>query len=316
MDESLPIMNSQCVVDITGMKCQNCVRNIEKTIGSKPGIISIKVDLEAKEGAVCYDSSLLDPSQVVEYIVTMGFKANLQNESLPKETKSVAVEETVVEIDLLDKEEPPSESKTEDRKCFIQIRGMTCASCVSAIEKHAKKINGKFDIIHTSMCITILFFFTGVTNILVALMAGKAEVFYDMNKTSAQAVCDSITNLGFPSSILSSEMKISKSGEETTDGSATVEVHISGMTCASCVYKIESSMSKIDGVLEARVALSTQKGRFCYDVDRIGPRQIIDHINVRFVGSGRKGICLFDQRLLFLRIWASTPPWRWERNDQ
>jgi P-type Cu+ transporter len=315
MDESLPIMNSQCVVDITGMRCQNCVRNIEKTIGSKQGIISIKVDLEAKEGAVCYDSSIVDPSQVAEYIVAMGFKANLKNESLPNDAKSVAVEETVVEIDLLDKEEPPSVSKSEDRKCFIQIRGMTCASCVSAIEKHAKKINGKFYIFHIFICITILFF-SGVTNILVALMAGKAEVFYDMNKTSAQAVCDSITNLGFPSSILSSEMKISKSGEETTDGSATVEVHISGMTCASCVYKIESNMSKIDGVLEARVALTTQKGRFCYDVDRIGPRQIIDHINVRFVGSGRKGICLFDQRLLFLRIWASKPPWRWERNDQ
>ena len=52
MDESLPIMNSQCVVDITGMKCQNCVRNIEKTIGSKPGIISIKVDLEAMKSKV------------------------------------------------------------------------------------------------------------------------------------------------------------------------------------------------------------------------------------------------------------------------
>ena len=30
----------------------------------------------------------------------------------------------------------------QNQKCYIQISGMTCASCVAAIEKHALKMNG------------------------------------------------------------------------------------------------------------------------------------------------------------------------------
>lgn len=52
------------------------------------------------------------------------------------------------------------------------------------------------------------------------------------------------------------------------------------MTCASCVHKIESVISKCPGVISASVALATQQGYFRFDSEVTGPRNIIDAIQV------------------------------------
>ena len=53
---------------------------------------------------------------------------------------------------------------------------------------------------------------------------------------------------------------------------------ITGMTCSSCVHSIESSMKKRPGILEASVSLATSSGRFVYDTETTGPRDIIEAI--------------------------------------
>ena len=55
---------------------------------------------------------------------------------------------------------------------------------------------------------------------------------------------------------------------------------IAGMTCASCVSLIESSLIRKPGIKSVSVALATSRGRFEFEPSVTGPRDIIKAIEV------------------------------------
>ena len=65
------------------------------------------------------------------------------------------------------------------------------------------------------------------------------------------------------------------------------------MTCASCVHKIESSLMKEKGIIYASVALATNKAHVKYDLEIIGPRDIIKLIEVLSLYLNVTGDLLF-----------------------
>ncbi|KAH9495203.1 ATPase Cu transporting protein 7A [Bulinus truncatus] len=134
-------------------------------------------------------------------------------------------------------------------KCFLKISGMTCASCVATIEKNVSKMDG-------------------INKILVSLMAQRAEVTYDPAYVLPNQIANKVEDLGFSASVIEGEAV----------GQGTCELTILGMTCSSCVNRIESEIKKKRGILSVSVALATNTGKFTFDSELTGPRDIIESV--------------------------------------
>lgn len=251
-------------VNIRGMTCHSCVKTIEDTLSKNSGVKTIKVSLADQTGKIEYYPNRITPDMLCEVIEDMGFDAFLPGSSKdPTTLPGVTVkpnggskippdtEESVKmgKSSVVYKRGAKADEDTEYEKCFLRVTGMTCASCVATIEKNLGKMEG-------------------IKSVLVALMAQKAEVKYDPAYILPSQISNAICSLGFNATVLETE----------TAGQGIVELLINGMTCSSCVHLIESSMMKKSGIISASVALATCKGRFEYDPEVTGARQIIDII--------------------------------------
>uniref|UniRef100_A0AAA9TPC0 Copper-transporting ATPase 1 n=1 Tax=Bos taurus TaxID=9913 RepID=A0AAA9TPC0_BOVIN len=248
-------LTQETVINIDGMTCNSCVQSIEGVISKKAGVKSIQVSLANGKGTVEYDPLLTSPETLREAIENMGFDASLSDTNEPL----VVIAQPSSEMPLLtstnefhtkmmtpihDKEEPKTSSK-----CYIQVTGMTCASCVANIERNLRREEG-------------------IYSILVALMAGKAEVRYNPALIQPPVIAELIRELGFGSTVI----------ENADEGDGVLELVVRGMTCASCVHKIESTLTKHRGIFYCSVALATNKAHIKYDPEIIGPRDIIHTI--------------------------------------
>ena len=66
---------------------------------------------------------------------------------------------------------------------------------------------------------------------------------------------------------------------------ATVKLHISGMTCGSCPITARIALKKLPGVLDAKVTLDDSLGVVRYDPRKVTPEQITAHLT-RLTGYG------------------------------
>uniref|UniRef100_A0A8C1SLX4 P-type Cu(+) transporter n=1 Tax=Cyprinus carpio TaxID=7962 RepID=A0A8C1SLX4_CYPCA len=291
------------VFQVTGMHCKSCVVSIQDSISKLPGVSSVVVSLENTQAVIQHNLKQTSAAELQKAI-----------EDLPPGSFKAAVLPASPEPGFLQ----PLVSVAE-----IHIEGMTCGSCVQSIEGVISQKKGvrsakvslashqgtfEFDPLVTTseelraaiedmgfdaflpahfkltvICTVAAVFSvasclspSGVHSVLVALMAGKAEVRYSPSIIDPQRIAEFIQELGFTASVM-----------ENCDGSdGTLELVVRGMTCASCVHKIESNLMKQKGILYASVALATNKAHIRYDPEVTGPRDVIRWIeNLGFTAS-------------------------------
>jgi Cu+-exporting ATPase len=112
-------------------------------------------------------------------------------------------------------------------KASIHITGMTCATCARTIAKGLS---------HTP----------GVEQANVNFAAQKASLEYDPAKVDLAKIKDTVSQLGY--------------------GVATKKsiFPVAGMTCASCVARVEDALSSVPGVISASVNLASEKATVEY----------------------------------------------------
>lgn len=104
----------------------------------------------------------------------------------------------------------------------LSIEGMTCASCVGRVEKALKKVEN-IEIANVNL-------------------ATEKAVVYSNQPIQREALVKAVERAGYD-----------------VPKAAPVELSIKGMTCASCVARVEKALKKVDGVQEATVNLATEQ---------------------------------------------------------
>ncbi len=118
----------------------------------------------------------------------------------------------------------------KSKKARIHITGMTCTTCAATIEKGLAET-------------------PGVERANVNFASEEAYVEYDPDRTDHTKITDTISQLGYGTAAKKSIFPVS------------------GMTCASCVARVEDALSGVPGVISASVNLASEKATVEYTED-------------------------------------------------
>src|SRR5512138_136104 len=98
----------ELTLPVSGMTCASCVGHVEKALNSVPGVSQVVVNLGTEKASFVYDPDVASLNDFRKAVDDVGY--------------SITTTETV-----------------------LDIKGMTCASCVAHVEKALKELPGVID---------------------------------------------------------------------------------------------------------------------------------------------------------------------------
>ena len=132
-------------IKITGMTCASCAKAVERAVKKLDSSVEANVNMATEKLSISYDKDKVKDEDIQKAIEKAGFGV-------------------IKEV--------------ENKEVIIPIGGMTCASCVKAVERAVKKIDG-------------------VENIQVNLATEKASISYKAEKVKLYEIKGAIEKAGF-----------------------------------------------------------------------------------------------------------------------
>jgi len=183
------------IIPLTGMTCASCAATIEKGLSDISGVSSVNVNLASEKASIEYDTEKVDEQKLIDVVKGAGYGVAL-------------------------------EKKT------INIGGMTCASCVSNIEKALSEV-------------------PGVISVAVNLASEKATVEYLSGQVTLVDLKKAVEGAGY-----------SVRDELSAEGSTEVDAVAAGIQREIRILKTKLIVAGTIGIFMLLTAISELSGEW------------------------------------------------------
>ncbi|WP_205189631.1 heavy metal translocating P-type ATPase, partial [Burkholderia sp. LMG 13014] len=225
-------------LSVDGMHCGGCTGRVQRALAAVPGVVDATVDLDGHSATVTAQETI-DAAQLVDAIGAAGYRAAVREPAL-----EANVPVPVPRADTSPVAAPAAASTTRqplqaETTIELDIDGLTCASCVSRVEKALAKV-------------------PGVTRASVNLATERATVDATAD-VSALKLVEIVKQAGYGATPTITDAGVAAFVPSSPAAPASIELDIDGMTCASCVSRVEKALAKVPGVTRASVNLATER---------------------------------------------------------
>lgn len=138
-------------LSVTGMSCASCVKRVEDGLAGMEGVVGVSVNLPLEKATMKFDSSRVKVDDIIQKVIDLGYEA------------------TVESI-----EEPGGVS---GKTITVSVGGMSCASCVKAVEDSLNSLPG--------------------VDASINFATETAKVIFDPAKTTVDQLKTAITDAGY-----------------------------------------------------------------------------------------------------------------------
>ncbi|XP_054155232.1 copper-transporting ATPase 1-like [Oppia nitens] len=254
------VLNLQ-ITGLRCQSCVQKLKTLVAEVDGIDSLEIVSADVKTGQTIVVYDPDVIDADQICQLIrtdsqlnvtvdlVETDFVDN-NNETCPTVTTTPTRHETIgncrnnspkkltTDTDHQQQQRSATKLKTHQKsdldissyephvrpvKCYLQIRGMTCASCVANIEKQLMKTKG-------------------VLSALVALMAQKGDIEYNPRLITPDRIAEVVDDMGFEATVI--DRDVGAGGDALHD----ITLHVLGISSEKDLEVLEKELAKRFGV--------------------------------------------------------------------